>query len=71
MYAVLICFLLLTILLTFCATQMKTTLLLVSQKCWVGVGTGVGIPLPLLNFGFILLHIRWESSVAALVACCN
>ena len=42
MYAVLICFLLLTILLTFCATQMKTTLLLVSQKCWVGVGNGVG-----------------------------
>ena len=71
MYAVLICFLLLTILLTFRATQMKTSLLLVSQKCWVGVGTGVGIPLPLLKFGFILLHIRWESSVAALVACCN
>ena len=71
MYAVLICFLLLTILVTFCATHMKTTLLLVSQKCWAGVGTGVGMPLPLLNLGFVLLHVRWERSVAALVACCN
>jgi hypothetical protein len=71
MYAVLICFLLLTILLTFCATQMKTTLLLVSQKYWVGVRMGVGMPLPLLNFGFYLLHVRWESSVAAFVAYWN
>ena len=52
MCAILICFLLLTILLTFCATQMKTTLLLVSQKCWVGVGNGVGMPLPFAKLRF-------------------
>ena len=69
MYAVLMCFLLLTTFLTFCEIQMKTTLLLVSHKCWVGVARGVGMPLLLLNFGFTLLHAKWERSVAALVAC--
>ena len=71
MYAVLVCSLLLTILLIFCEIQMKTTLLLVSHKCWVGVGMGEGMPLLLRNFGFTILHSRWERSVAALVACYN